>query len=186
MSYFTQMIGLTVQNFLSAAMAVAVLMALIRGIHRKTTKTIGNFWTDMTRATLILLPLCIILALLLVSQGVPQTLNGPITGHLVQSVTDYSGNLVMTQNIPVGPVASQEAIKILGTNGGGFFNTNSAHPFENPTPLSNLMEIIGLLLIPVSLVLVFGNMVKDRRQGMRDPGRHDSDIHGLPRFRNMG
>ena len=166
MSYFTQMVGLTVQNFLSAAMAVAVLMALIRGIHRKTTKTIGNFWVDMTRATLILLPLSFILALLLVSQGVPQTFNGPIAGHLVQSVTDYGGNLVTTQTIPVGPVASQEAIKMLGTNGGGFFNANSAHPFENPTPLSNLMEILGLLLIPVSLVLVFGNMVKDRRQGI--------------------
>jgi K+-transporting ATPase ATPase A chain len=166
MSYFTQMVGLTVQNFLSAAMAVAVLMALIRGIHRKTTKTIGNFWMDMTRATLILLPLSFILALLLVSQGVPQTFDGPIAGHLVQSVTDYGGNLVTTQTIPIGPVASQEAIKMLGTNGGGFFNTNSAHPFENPTPLSNLMEIIGLLLIPVALVLVFGNMVKDRRQGI--------------------
>jgi K+-transporting ATPase ATPase A chain len=166
MSYFTQMIGLTVQNFLSAAMAVAILMALIRGIRRRSTKTLGNFWVDITRATLILLPLSLILALILVSQGVPQTLNGPIVGHLVQPVTDYGGNMVTTQTIPIGPVASQEAIKMLGTNGGGFFNTNSAHPFENPTPFSNLMEVIGLLLVPISLVLVFGNMVKDRRQGM--------------------
>ncbi len=166
MSYFTQMVGFTVQNFLSAATAVAVLMALIRGIHRKTTKDLGNFWVDMTRATLILLPIALILALLLVSQGVPQTLNGPIVGHLVQSVTASNGNLVTTQVIPVGPVASQEAIKMLGTNGGGFFNTNSAHPFENPTPFSNLMEIIGLLLIPIALCFVFGNMVKDKRQGI--------------------
>ena len=135
MSYFTQMVGLTVQNFLSAATAVAVLMALIRGIHRKSTKDLGNFWVDMTRAVLILLPLSLILALILVSQGVPQTFNGPIVGHLVQSIVNSNGNLVTTQIIPVGPVASQEAIKMLGTNGGGFFNTNSAHPFENPTPI---------------------------------------------------
>ena len=138
MSYFTQMVGLTVQNFLSAATGLAILMALIRGIHRKTTKDLGNFWVDMTRAILILLPISFVLAILLVSQGVPQTLGGPIVGHLVQSVTDYSGNIISTQTIPVGPVASQEAIKMLGTNGGGFFNTNSAHPFENPTPFSNL------------------------------------------------
>ena len=102
----------------------------------------------------------------MVSQGVPQTLGGPIVGHLVQSVTDYSGNIISTQTIPVGPVASQEAIKMLGTNGGGFFNTNSAHPFENPTPFSNLMENMALLIIPIALCLVFGSMVKDRRQGI--------------------
>ncbi len=166
MSYFTQMVGLTVQNFLSAATGVAVLMALIRGIRRKTTKDLGSFWVDMTRATLILLPLAFILALFLVSQGVPQTIDGPIQAHLVQSVIDSNGNLVSMQAIPVGPVASQEAIKMLGTNGGGFFNTNSAHPFENPTPFSNLLENLGLLVIPVSLCLVFGSMVKDRRQGL--------------------
>ena len=166
MSYFTQMVGLTVQNFLSAATGVAILMALIRGIHRKTTKDLGSFWVDMTRATLILLPLAFILALFLVSQGAPQTLDGPIQAHLVQSVTDNNGNLISMQTIPAGPVASQEAIKMLGTNGGGFFNTNSAHPFENPTPLSNLFENLGLLIIPVGLCLVFGNMVKDRRQGL--------------------
>ncbi len=166
MSYFTQMVGLTVQNFLSAATGIAILMALIRGIHRKTTKDLGNFWADMTKATLILLPLAFILALILVSQGVPQTLGGPITGHLVQSVTDSNGNLVTTQTIPIGPVASQEAIKELGTNGGGFFNANSAHPFENPTPFTNLLEILGLLSISVALCLVFGNLVKDRRQGL--------------------
>ncbi len=166
MSYFTQMVGLTVQNFLSAATGISILMVLIRGIYRKSTKDLGNFWVDMTRATLILLPLSFILALILVSQGVPQTLNGPIIGHLVQSVVGSNGNLVSTQIIPLGPVASQEAIKMLGTNGGGFFSTNSAHPFENPTPLSNLLENIGMLLIPVSLCLVFGNMVKDKRQGL--------------------
>jgi K+-transporting ATPase ATPase A chain len=166
MSYFTQMIGLTVQNFLSAATGIAILMALIRGIHRKTTKDLGNFWVDMTRATLILLPLAFILALFLVSQGVPQTLDGPIQAHLVQSLTDNSGGLISMQTIPVGPVASQEAIKMLGTNGGGFFNTNSAHPFENPTPLSNLFENLGLLVIPIALCLVFGSLVKDRRQGL--------------------
>jgi len=166
MSYFTQMVGLTVQNFLSAATGVAVLMAFIRGIHRRTTKDLGNFWVDLTRAVLILLPMTIILAMLLVSQGVPQTFDGPIAGHLVQATTDYSGHLVSTQVIPVGPVASQEAIKMLGTNGGGFFNTNSAHPFENPTPLSNLMENLGLLVIPVGLCFTFGAMVRDRRQGL--------------------
>jgi K+-transporting ATPase ATPase A chain len=166
MSYFTQMVGLTVQNFLSAATGIAILIALIRGIHRRTTKDLGNFWVDMTRATLILLPLSFILALLLVSQGTPQTIDGPMTAHLLQSVTDSSGHLVALQSIPLGPVASQEAIKVLGTNGGGFFNANSAHPFENPTPFSNLLEILGLLVVPVGLCFTFGSMVKDRRQGI--------------------
>jgi K+-transporting ATPase ATPase A chain len=166
MSYFTQMIGLTVQNFLSAATGFAVLMALIRGIRSRTTKDLGNFWVDVTRATLVLLPLAFVLALFLISQGVPQTFDGPIQAQLVHSVVDNNGNMVSMQTIPVGPVASQEAIKMLGTNGGGFFNTNSAHPFENPTPLSNLFENLGLLVIPVALCLVFGSMVKDRRQGL--------------------
>jgi potassium-transporting ATPase potassium-binding subunit len=166
LSYFTQMVGLTVQNFLSAASGIAVLMALIRGIRQKSTKDLGNFWKDVTRATLILLPLSFILALLLVSQGSVQTMDGPISAHLLQPVTDSTGNLITVQTVPVGPVASQEAIKMLGTNGGGFFNTNSAHPFENPTPLSNLLEIFALLLVPVGLVFAFGEMVKDRRQGL--------------------
>ena len=165
MSYFTQMVGLTVQNFLSAATGIAVLIALIRGIRQRTTGDLGNFWRDVTRATLILLPISFVLALILVSQGSVQTLDGSITAQLLQSVTDTSGNTVTVQTIPVGPVASQEAIKLLGTNGGGFFNTNSAHPFENPTPLSNLLEIFALLLIPIGAVFAFGEMVKDRRQG---------------------
>ncbi len=166
MSYFTQMVGLTVQNFLSAATGLAVLIAFIRGIRGRTVKELGNFWVDMSRATLVLLFLSFILALLLVSQGVPQTLDGPIVGQLVQPFTDINGEVVTTQLIPVGPVASQEAIKMLGTNGGGFFNTNSAHPFENPTPFSNLLENLALLMIPLGVCLVFGNMVKDRRQGL--------------------
>ncbi|HVO77411.1 MAG TPA: potassium-transporting ATPase subunit KdpA, partial [Methanomassiliicoccales archaeon] len=166
MSYFTQMVGLTVQNFLSAASGLAVLLALIRGIRQRTTKDLGNFWKDMTRATLILLPLAFILSLLLVSQGVPQTLGGPISANLVQPVVDSAGHLVTVQTIPVGPVASQEAIKVLGTNGGGFFNANSAHPFENPTPLSNMIENLSMLVIPVGLCFTFGSMVKDRRQGI--------------------
>ena len=124
MSYFVQMAGLTVHNFLSAATGIAVVMALIRGIHRKSAKDLGNFWVDMSRATMILLPLAFILAIILVSQGSVQTLNGPIYAHLLQPVVDSNGNLITTQIIPVGPVASQEAIKMLGTNGGGFFNTN--------------------------------------------------------------
>jgi K+-transporting ATPase ATPase A chain len=166
MSYFTQMVGFTVQNFLSAATGLAVLMALIRGIRQRATRDLGNFWRDLSRATLILIPLSFVLAIILVSQGCPQTLDGPIAIHLVQTTVDSNGNLITMQNIPVGPVASQEAIKLLGTNGGGFFNTNSAHPFENPTPISNLLEIFALLLIPVSVVFAFGEMVKDRRQGL--------------------
>lgn len=166
MSYFTQMVGLTVQNFLSAATGLAVLMALIRGIRQRTTRDLGNYWKDISRATLILLPLSFVLAIILVSQGCPQTFSGPIGAHLLQPTVDSAGNVISTQTIPIGPVASQEAIKMLGTNGGGFFNTNSAHPFENPTPLSNLLEIFALLLIPVSAVFAFGEMVKDRRQGL--------------------
>jgi K+-transporting ATPase ATPase A chain len=155
-----------VQNFLSAATGIAVLMALIRGIRQRTTKDLGNFWKDITRATLILLPLSFILALILVSQGTVQTLDGSISADLLQPVVDSSGDLVTVQTIPVGPVASQEAIKLLGTNGGGFFNANSAHPFENPTPLSNLLETAAMLLIPVGVVFAFGEMVKDRRQSI--------------------
>ncbi len=152
MSYFTQMIALTVQNFVSAATGMAVLVAMIRGFIRKQTDKIGNFWVDLTRSTLyILLPLSIVLAIALVSQGVVQTFE--------------PGQTVGAQTIAVGPVASQVAIKQLGTNGGGYFNVNSAHPLENPTPLSNFLEALAILLIPVALCFTFGHMVKDKRQG---------------------
>jgi len=157
MSYLTQMLGMTVQNFLSAAVGIAAVAALIRGFVRKTSKTIGNFWVDLTRSIFyVLLPLAIIWSLLLVSQGIVQTLNGSITAQTLEGGK---------QIISVGPVASQEAIKEIGTNGGGFFNTNSAHPFENPTPLTNVLEILGLLLIPMALPFTFGAMLKNRRQG---------------------
>lgn len=135
MSYLTQMLGLTVQNFLSAATGMAILIAMIRGFVRHSAKTIGNFWVDMTRSVLyILLPLAFVLALLLVSQGVVQTLGGAHEVQLLQSTQDTSGQTVSQQILALGPVASQVAIKQLGTNGGGFFNANSAHPFENSTP----------------------------------------------------
>lgn len=157
MSYLTQMLGLTVQNFLSAAVGIAAVVALIRGFVRKTSKAIGNFWVDLTRSIFyVLLPLAIIWSLLLISQGVVQTLNGSITAQTLEGGK---------QIIAVGPVASQEAIKEIGTNGGGFFNANSAHPFENPTPLTDFLEILGLLLIPMALPFTFGAMLKNRRQG---------------------
>ncbi|MGE8049393.1 potassium-transporting ATPase subunit KdpA [Pseudomonas kurunegalensis] len=155
-SYLSQMLGLTVQNFVSAATGLAVLVALCRGIARRSATTLGNFWVDMTRATLYgLLPLCLLLALLLVWQGVPQTF------------ADYAHALTLQgtdQTIPLGPAASQIAIKQLGTNGGGFFGVNSAHPFENPTAWSNLFEVASIILIPVALVFTFGHYVKDLRQ----------------------
>lgn len=155
-SYLSQMLGLTVQNFVSAATGLAVLVALCRGIARRSTATLGNFWVDMTRATLYgLLPLCLVLALLLVWQGVPQTF------------ADYAHALTLQgseQTIPLGPAASQIAIKQLGTNGGGFFGVNSAHPFENPSAWSNLFEVASIILIPVALVFTFGHYVKDLRQ----------------------
>lgn len=157
MSYLTQMLALTVQNFVSAATGMAVLIALIRGIIRHTTKEIGNFWVDLTRSTLyILIPLSLILALALVSQGVVQTFNE------YQATTSLQSG---EQTIAVGPAASQIAIKQLGTNGGGFFNTNSAHPFENPTPFSNFLEMLALLLIPAALCYTYGKMIGDTRQG---------------------
>ncbi|MET3676894.1 MULTISPECIES: potassium-transporting ATPase subunit KdpA [unclassified Pseudomonas] len=155
-SYLSQMLGLTVQNFVSAATGLAVLVALCRGIARRSATTLGNFWVDITRATLYgLLPLCLLLALLLVWQGVPQTL------------ADYAHAVTLQgteQTIPLGPAASQIAIKQLGTNGGGFFGVNSAHPFENPTAWSNLFEVTSIILIPVALVFTFGHYVKDLRQ----------------------
>jgi len=186
MSYLSQMTGLGVQNFLSAAVGMAVLIALIRGFMRHSSKTIGNFWVDLTRSTLyILMPLALIWSLLLVSQGVVQTFSEYKNVSLTQTITydnpkldahgnpikDEKGNPVTEkaqikeQAIPLGPAASQIAIKQLGTNGGGFFNVNSAHPFENPTPFSNFLEVLAILLIPAALCITFGKMVGDKRQG---------------------
>lgn len=186
MSYFTQMIALNVQNFLSAASGMAVLVALIRGFARRQASQIGNFYVDMTRSTLyVLLPLSLLLALALVSQGVVQNFSAYKTVQLVEPVTiqtpvkdasgtavvDAAGNAVTEaqtiteQTIPLGPAASQIAIKQLGTNGGGFFNVNSAHPLENPTPLANFLEVLAILLIPAALCYTFGRMVNDTRQG---------------------
>jgi K+-transporting ATPase ATPase A chain len=157
LSYFVQMIGLTVQNFVSAATGIAVLLALVRGLARKTTNQLGNFWTDLTRSTLyILLPLSILFAVVLVGQGVVQNFKTYDTVQTLQGAQ---------QVIPMGPAASQIAIKQLGTNGGGFFNANSAHPFENPTPFSNLLEMLALLLIPAALTFTYGKMVDSARQG---------------------
>ncbi len=166
MSYLSQMLALTVQNFLSAATGMVVVIAMIRGIARHTGKTIGNFWVDLTRTTLyILLPLALVLAVILVSQGVVQTFGPYKTISLLQPTTDANNKAVTEQVLAVGPAASQIAIKQLGTNGGGFFNVNSAHPFENPTPLSNFLEMLSILLIPAALVYTFGKMVGDTRQG---------------------
>ncbi len=166
MSYLTQMAALTVQNFVSAATGMAVMVGLIRGIARHTTKDIGNFWVDLTRSTLyILVPLSLVLALALVSQGVVQTFRPYQTATLLQPATDSGGQTVTNQVLAVGPAASQIAIKQLGTNGGGFFTVNSAHPFENPTPFSNFLEMLSILLIPAALVYTFGKMVGDTRQG---------------------
>jgi K+-transporting ATPase ATPase A chain len=157
LSYFTQMAGLTVHNFLSAAAGLGIAIALVRGFARQSIQTIGNFWADLTRGTLyILLPLSVVAALILCSQGVIQNL-GAYT-----SVTTLEG---VKQTIAQGPVASQEAIKMLGTNGGGFFNANSAHPFENPTPFSNMFAMFLIFLIPGALTSTFGKMVRDTRQG---------------------
>jgi K+-transporting ATPase ATPase A chain len=157
MSYLTQMLGLSVQNFLSAAVGLASVVALIRGFIRKTVNTIGNFWVDLTRSLLyVLIPLTIIWALVLVSQGVVQTLSPSINARTLEG---------QQQAIAVGPAASQVAIKQLGTNGGGFFNANSAHPFESPTPLTDFMEVFGLMMIPASLPFTLGAMLNKRRQG---------------------
>ncbi len=157
LSYFVQMAALTVQNFVSAAAGIAVAIALIRGFARRQENSIGNFWVDLTRATIyVLLPLSLAFALFLCARGVPQTLKA------YQKATTVEG---ATQTIAVGPVASQEAIKMLGTNGGGFFNINSAHPFENPTPLTNFMELVSILVISSGLTYTFGRMVGDTRQG---------------------
>jgi K+-transporting ATPase ATPase A chain len=165
MSYLTQMLALSVQNFVSAATGMAVLVALIRGFSRHTTAGLGSFWVDMTRSALyVLVPLSAVFAVLLVSQGVVQTLGAHVNASLLEPFTT-DGKTVTEQVIALGPAASQIAIKQLGTNGGGFFNANSAHPFENPTPLSNFLEVLAILLIPLALCFTFGAMVKDKRQG---------------------
>lgn len=187
MAYLTQMLGLTVQNFVSAATGIAVVFALIRGFARQSASTIGNFWVDMTRTTLyVLVPIATVIALALVSQGVIQNFDAyqpvsmvsgveysvPRTDAAGQPVLDAKGGSVAEpvrtdkQTLAMGPVASQEAIKMLGTNGGGFFNANSAHPFENPTALANLIEMLAIFLIPAALCFTFGEMVGDRRQGI--------------------
>jgi len=174
MSYLTQMLTLAYHNFFSAAVGMALAVALIRGISRKESKTLGNFWVDTTRASLwVLLPTCFIYALLLVSQGVVQNFRPYDQAKLVQSQTvtttgtdgKTATQTITTQSIAQGPVASQEAIKMLGTNGGGFFNTNSAHPFENPTPLSNLLEMFSIFLIPGALTVTLGRMTKAPKHG---------------------
>ena len=187
MSYLTQMVGLTGQNFFSAATGMAVVFALIRGFTARSAKTIGNFWVDLTRSTLyVLLPLSLLFAVFLMGQGVIQNFSAyqdvqlldpvaysvPRTGADGQAVKDAAGQPVLenltaaTQTIAMGPVASQEAIKMIGTNGGGFFNANSAHPFENPTPLSNFMQMLAIFLIPAGLCFAFGRLVGDPRQGV--------------------
>ncbi len=166
LSYLTQMLGMTVQNFVSAGTGMAILVALIRGIVRNSASTIGNYWVDLTRSVVyILLPLSMLLALALVSQGVVQTFQEAQVGTLLQPFEDTNGVLVDQQPLAAGPAASQIAIKQLGTNGGGFFNTNSAHPYENPTPLANFLEMLSILLIPAALCNTYGVMVGDRRQG---------------------
>ena len=166
MSYLSQMLALTVQNFVSAASGMAVLAAMTRGFARRKAPTIGNFWVDLVRGTLyILLPLSVVLTGLLVWQGVPQTFKTSATVALLQPAVDANNKPVSEQVIALGPVASQEAIKMLGTNGGGYFNANSAHPFENPTPLSNFLEVEAILLIAAALCITFGKMVGQPRQG---------------------
>jgi K+-transporting ATPase ATPase A chain len=186
MSYFTQMVALAVQNFLSAATGISVAFALIRGFARRSAQGIGNFWVDLTRSTLyILLPLSLALAVIFMGQGVIQNFDTYKDVSTLESLTysqpkldagglplkDAKGNAITetltthTQTLPMGPVASQEAIKMLGTNGGGFFNANSAHPYENPTPLTNFLQMISMLLIPAALCFTFGRMVGDLRQG---------------------
>lgn len=158
MSYLTQMMGLAVQNFLSAAVGISALLVLIRGFTRKNTDKLGNFWVDITRSVLyVLLPLSVVLAIILASQGVVQTFDPYATAHTLEGAN---------QTIPLGPAASQISIKMLGSNGGGFFNVNSAHPFENPNGVTNFFETLAILLIPISLVFTFGYMIKNFKQGL--------------------
>ena len=166
LSYLTQMVGLTVQNFVSAATGMAVLVALIRGFSRKSTNDLGSFWVDLVRTTLyILVPLSIVGAVVLVSQGVVQTFGPYASATLLEGTKNADGQAVTDQVLALGPAASQVIIKQLGTNGGGFFNVNSAHPFENPTAISNFIEVFSILVIPAALCYTFGKMVGDTRQG---------------------
>ena len=167
LSYFSQMVGLTVQNFVSAAVGICVLFALIRGFIKVKSEGLGSFWADLTRVVLyILVPLSIVVSVLLVSQGVVQNMNSYETTQLVEPVTTEEGEEITEATIPMGPAASQIAIKQLGTNGGGFFGVNSAYPLENSTPFSNMIEMLSLLLIPVALCFTFGRNVKDKKQGI--------------------
>ena len=173
MSYLTQMLGLTVQNFLSAAIGIAVAMAVIRGFVRKNTATIGNFWVDLTRSVLyLLLPLAIIWALIFASCGVVQTLGPYVTAQTLEGGV---------QTIAVGPTASQDAIKFLGTNGGGFFNANSAHPYENPTPLTDFLQVLGMLLIAASLPFALGAHYQQPQTGPGDIRVHAGALPDGPR-----
>ena len=174
MSYFTQMAGLAYHNFISAATGIALAVALIRGVARRECETIGNFWVDLTRALLwVLLPACLIVSMIFVSQGVIQNLKPYSTAHLLNPQTiqmagsdgKTASQTVSDQVIAQGPVASQEAIKMLGTNGGGFFNANSAHPFENPTPFTNFLQMILIFLIPSGLTYTLGRMTGSQRHG---------------------
>ena len=186
LSYFSQMVGLTFHNFASATVGISVAAALVRGIARNSAKTIGNFWVDLVRINLyLLLPICFVFALFLVSQGVVQNFKAYEKVSLVETalvqvpakdtageeMKDDKGNTVMetgevkTQVIPQGPVASQVAIKMLGTNGGGFFNANAAHPYENPTPLANFLQILSIFLIPSGLTYYLGRMVRKQQHG---------------------
>lgn len=167
LSYLTQMMGLTVQNFVSAAVGIAVLFALVRGFVKTKQEGIGNFWKDFTRIILyVLIPLSILLSVLLVSQGVVQNLSPYENVSMVEPITQKDGTTVNEQIVPEGPAASQIAIKQLGTNGGGFFGANSAFPLENPTAISNLLETISILLIPMALCFAFGRNIKDKKQGI--------------------
>ena len=219
MSYLTQMLALTVQNFLSAATGLSVALALIRGFARRSAQGIGNFWVDLTRSTLyVLLPLSLLLAIFFMSQGVIQNFDAYPNAKTVETLTyenpkldaagqplkDTAGNALTetttteVQSIAMGPVASQEAIKMLGTNGGGFFNANSAHPYENPTPLSNFAQVLAIFLIPTSLCFLFGRMVGDARQGWALLGAMtviflvmvvveiSAEQHGNPLFASLG
>ena len=219
MSYLTQMLGLAVQNFLSAATGIAVVIALIRGFARHSASTIGNFWVDFTRATVyVLLPLSIIVSVFFVSQGVIQnfdaykdvttvtatTYDNPKLDSSGAPIKDAQGNPVtekattQTQTLPMGPVASQEAIKMLGTNGGGFFNANSAHPYENPNALTNFVQMLAIFIIPAALCFTFGGMVGDGRQGWAVLGAMTvlfavlaiflawAELHANPMLANLG
>lgn len=166
LSYLSQMLGMTAQNFLSAAAGMTIAIAFIRALVRHNVQTLGNFWVDLVRSVLyILIPLSILLAMILVSQGVVQTFSKSVNANLLQPYTSSDGQMVDTQVIAVGPVASQLAIKHLGTNGGGFFNANSAHPFENPNAFTNFLLILAESVIPASLTYTFGKMVGDTKQG---------------------